>query len=194
VVEKKLWVAVGSAALSGIGVVAGLTVARGLHPEAAQAAVVVPGVDPEDVDFGQCMIVHHAQAVEMAASALDASSTHLPEVVDLASRISTTQIAEIATMRGWLEQWGAPPSRMGHSMMLMSGMQSDDAMNSLNASAAETFDTRWLEMMNTHHRGGISMSRHVVEDGEDPEVWAAAEAMIAVQTAEIAEMEALLGR
>lgn len=191
--EKK-WVALGFAVLSGIGAVAGLTVVRGVHPEAAHAAVVVPGIDPDDVDFGQCMIVHHAQAVEMASLALDASSTHRPEVVDLARRIRTAQTAEIGTMRGWLEQWDAPPSRMGHSMMLMSGMQSDDAMQSLNASAAETFDTRWLEMMITHHRGGISMSQHAVDDGADPEVRAAAELMIAVQTAEIAEMEALLGR
>ena len=190
---KKLSIVVAVATATGVASFAGVEAFHsGDAPPAAVAAA--PGVDPDDVEFAQCMTVHHAQAVEMSSLALDASSTHRPEVVALARRISDVQIAEIGTMRGWLQAWGAPPSRMGHEMMLMSGMQSDDAMQSLNASAAETFDTRWLEMMITHHRGGISMSRHAVEDGVDPDVRAAAATMIAAQTAEIAEMEALLGR
>jgi uncharacterized protein (DUF305 family) len=57
--------------------------------------------------------------------------------------------------------------------------------------SSDIFDQARLEMMITHHRGGISMSGHAVDDGTDPAICSAAEAMIAAQTA---EMEALLGR
>lgn len=189
---RKLLITLGLALVGGVASFASTAALSDDDEQPPTAAV--PGIDPDDIEFGQCMTVHHAQAVEMSRWALDVSADARPEVTALAARIRDVQVTEIATMRGWLASWGSPPSRMGHDMMLMSGMQNDDAMDTLHDANGESFDTHWLEMMITHHRGGITMSRHAVEDGTDPEVRAAAEAMIAAQTAEIAEMEALLGR
>lgn len=180
--------------LVGFGAVALLGFGSSEDAPAVEAAA--PGVDADDVEFAQCMTPHHAQAVEMSVLALDPASGARPEVVDLAQRIHDVQTTEIAMMGDWLAAWGEPleDSSMGHDVQLMSGMQSDEAMAALAASTGAAFDEAWLEMMVTHHRGGITMSRHAVEDGSDPAVSAAAQAMIAAQTAEIAEMEALLGR
>lgn len=180
--------------LVGVGALAFLALDTSQDAPAVEAAVVT--IDEDDVEFARCMTPHHAQAVELSVLALDPAHGARPEVVDLAQRIFDVQTAEIAMMGGWLDGWNLPleDDSMGHDMSLMSGMQSDEAMAAVAEATGDEFDRMWLEMMITHHRGGISMSRHAVEDGADPAVRTAAEAMIAAQTAEIAEMEALLGR
>ena len=67
-----------------------------------------------DVTFATGMIPHHQQAIEMAQLAETRASN--PQVKDLAARIRTAQDPEIATMSGWLRQWGQPmPSAVaGH--------------------------------------------------------------------------------
>jgi uncharacterized protein (DUF305 family) len=52
------------------------------------------------------MMVHHAQAVEMAEIVRD--RTEDPQIRILASDIALTQQAQIGQMQGWLEVWGLP--------------------------------------------------------------------------------------
>jgi uncharacterized protein (DUF305 family) len=149
-----------------------------------------------DVTFAQSMIAHHEQAVEMATMAQErASST---EVKQLADKIAAAQGPEIDTMTGWLEDWGQEVaadsgSGMDHSGSDGSGMMSDDDMESLGSATGAEFDQMFLEMMIEHHTGAIEMAKTEQEDGENPDAIALAEKIEADQTAEIAQMQDLLG-
>ncbi|WP_299932845.1 DUF305 domain-containing protein [uncultured Nocardioides sp.] len=149
-----------------------------------------------DVTFAQSMIPHHEQAVEMATMAQErASST---EVKQLADKIAAAQGPEIDTMTGWLEDWGQEVSSdsmsgMDHSGSDMSGMMSDDDMESLGTATGAEFDQMFLTMMIEHHTGAIEMAKTEQQDGENPDAIALAEKIEADQTAEIAQMEDLLG-
>ena len=149
-----------------------------------------------DVTFAQQMIPHHEQAVEMATMAQEQASS--PEVEQLAEKIAAAQGPEIDTMTGWLEDWGqeAPSDSMGgmdQSGSDMSGMMSEDDMDSLGAATGAEFDQMFLEMMIEHHTGAIEMAQTEQQDGENPDAIALAEKIEADQTAEIAQMQDLLG-
>lgn len=150
-----------------------------------------------DVTFAQSMIPHHEQAVEMATMAQERASS--PEVKQLAEKIAAAQGPEIDTMTGWLEDWGQDISSedsmggMDHSGGDMSGMMSDDDMESLGAATGAEFDQMFLTMMIEHHTGAIEMAKTEQQDGENPDAIALAEKIEADQTAEIAQMQDLLG-
>ncbi|GAW49740.1 MULTISPECIES: DUF305 domain-containing protein [unclassified Nocardioides] len=149
-----------------------------------------------DVTFAQSMIPHHEQAVEMATMAQERASS--PEVKQLAEKIEAAQGPEIDTMTGWLEDWGQEVSSdseggMDHSGSDMSGMMSDADMESLGTATGAGFDQMFLEMMIEHHTGAIEMAKTEQQDGENPDAIALAEKIEADQTAEIAQMEDLLG-
>ena len=149
-----------------------------------------------DVEFAQMMIPHHEQAVEMATMAQERASS--PEVKQLAEEIAAAQEPEIETMTGWLEDWGtevSPDSEsgMGHSGSDGSGMMSDADMESLGAATGSEFDRMFLTMMIEHHTSAIEMAQTEQQDGENPDAIALAERIEADQTAEIAQMEDLLG-
>jgi uncharacterized protein (DUF305 family) len=152
-----------------------------------------------DVEFAQGMIPHHEQAVEMAEMALENSESDA--VRDLATRIKEAQGPEIATMKGWLEDWDEPlpGDDAGHGGMDMGGessggegMMSDDEMQAMEAASGEAFDKLFLEGMIAHHKGAVAMAEIELEDGKFPDALALAEAIIDAQEAEITEMEALL--
>lgn len=149
-----------------------------------------------DVTFAQQMIPHHEQAVEMATMAQERASS--PEVKQLAAKIEAAQGPEIDTMTGWLEDWGqeAPSDSMGgmdDSGSDMSGMMSDAEMESMGAATGAEFDQMFLTMMIEHHTGAIEMAKTEQQAGENPDAIALAEKIEADQTAEIAQMEDLLG-
>jgi len=149
-----------------------------------------------DVTFAQSMIPHHEQAVEMATMAQERASS--AEVKQLADKIKAAQGPEIDTMTGWLEDWGqevSPDAENGmeHSGSDESGMMSEDDMESLGAATGAAFDQMFLEMMIEHHTSAIEMAKTEQQDGENPDAIALAEKIEADQTAEITEMENLLG-
>ena len=142
-----------------------------------------------DVMFAQMMIPHHQQAIEMADLALANTSTS-SDVKGLARQIKTAQDPEIATMAGWLREWGASTSApMDHGT---SGMMSQEDMESLGAAEGAEFNRMWLEMMIDHHQGAVTMAQDALSSTEDPEVKSLAQAVVDGQKKEIATMQGLL--
>jgi uncharacterized protein (DUF305 family) len=147
-----------------------------------------------DVTFTQSMIPHHEQAVQMARMARLHAST--PEVKNLAEVIEAAQSPEIATMEGWLEEWGQDESDsnsgMGHGSDDMPGMMSDDDLSGLEATTGSGFDRMFLTMMIEHHNGAIEMAKTERSKGKNADAKALAKRIEADQTAEIAQMRKLL--
>ncbi len=152
-----------------------------------------------DIAFAQGMIVHHAQAIEMADQALRISKN--PKITTLATQIKAAQGPEIATMSDWLKSWGrsVPDTKPGatHDMssdgrMMMSGMMSAADMGRLENATDTEFDRIFLELMIQHHQGAIEMANLQVKDGKYQPVKDLAKRVVTAQTKEIADMKALL--
>lgn len=149
-----------------------------------------------DVEFAKGMIPHHRQAVEMADLATTRASD--PKVKDLAARIKKAQEPEIATMTGWLEDWGekvpAEGADDGEMDMEMgtSGMMSQEEMGELEKASGQGFDRLFLTMMIRHHESAIAMAETEVEKGRFPPAQGLAAKITSSQRAEIDEMKSLL--
>ena len=147
-------------------------------------------LNSSDIMFLQMMIPHHQQAVDISNLAISKSRNQ--ELVTLAKTILTAQTAEIAQMKSWLAAAGADLD-MGHEMHGMSGMLSDTELAELSNASGSNFDRLWLTGMIAHHDGAIDMTK-MLEETKDPEIKAFGENVIRVQSAEIAQMKALLSK
>ncbi|MFI9167908.1 DUF305 domain-containing protein [Streptomyces lincolnensis] len=153
----------------------------------------------QDVSFAQGMIPHHRQALEMAKLATGRASSD--KVKDLAARIEKAQDPEIKTMSGWLTSWDeeVPAGSMpgmdhsgGHSGM--PGMMTDKDMADLEKASGQGFDSMFLTMMIEHHEGAVDMAGTEKKSGRYAPATAMADDIITAQTAEITEMNKLLGK
>ncbi|EPX84648.1 Uncharacterized protein putative in bacteria [Rubellimicrobium thermophilum DSM 16684] len=79
-----------------------------------------------------------------------------------------------------------------HLQAMMGAM--DAMMAQMAIRSTGDVDADFLLLMIPHHQSAVDMARIVLEQGDDPEVRALAEAIIAAQEQEIAEMRAMLGR
>lgn len=154
---------------------------------------------PPDVQFVRAMIMHHAQAVEMAAMvrARTASLT----LRTLAERIDLSQREEIQRMRTWLGARGDSATSMEHehaghaaAAMTMPGMLAPVQLDSLRALRGRAFDRRFVRYMIGHHEGALTMvARLLGTPGavRDPMLFQLANSIDADQRAEIARMRAM---
>ncbi|TMM46595.1 DUF305 domain-containing protein [Qipengyuania marisflavi] len=112
---------------------------------------------PADVAFMQGMIVHHQQAVDMAALVKD--RTNNAAIVKIADRIDGSQKDEMAFMRTWLQDRGLElgMAGMGHAHHMMEGMATPQQMAQLAAANGTAFDRLFLQLMIPHHKGAIDM-------------------------------------
>ena len=148
-----------------------------------------------DMMFANDMIPHHGQAVQMADMIL--AKTGNPQVKALAERIKAAQSPEIAAMTGWLKGWGAtPPDPYAHAAgmagMQHGGMMTAEQMGQLERATGGAADTLFLNQMQEHHTGAVDMAKGELENGTNPEVKKLAQAILTSQTAEIAEMKAMV--
>lgn len=151
-----------------------------------------------DVDFSTEMIQHHRQAVDMAELAADRASSQ--EVKDLATKVKGAQDPEIETMSGWLTSWGEDvPEKMSGAMdhdmsSAMPGMMSGKDMDKLEKASGAEFDTMFLTMMVEHHEGAVEMAETEKADGKYGPATKLADAVVTAQTAEIKQMNKMLGK
>ncbi|KQV04453.1 MULTISPECIES: DUF305 domain-containing protein [unclassified Kitasatospora] len=151
-----------------------------------------------DVAFAQGMIPHHRQALEMAELAAGRAAS--PEVKQLAAAIRAAQDPEIATMSGWLTGWGeqVPPlgaagAHAGHGGAGTAGMMTEAEMASLKDATGAAFDTAFLKLMVAHHTGALEMAKAEQSKGGYAPAKELAGAVISGQSAEIEQMNKLLG-
>jgi uncharacterized protein (DUF305 family) len=142
------------------------------------------GYSAQETMFASMMIPHHQQAIVMSDLAL--SNTSNPDVLALAEQIKAAQEPEIAQMKKWGDV--DTHSHMGH---VMSGMLTDDEIETLKNSRDLEFDRLFLEGMIKHHEGAITMTE-MIDESDNPEVRALAQTIVTTQRAEIDKMRALL--
>lgn len=164
-------------------------------PASASATASQGKHSAADVAFAKGMIPHHRQAVEMADLAPGRAES--AEVKKLAGEIKKAQDPEIKTLSGWLTSWGEEvpaEGAMDHSMHGTGGMMTAEDMDSLKKASGKAFDTAFMEMMIKHHEGAVEMAKTEKADGSFPDAKKMADAIITSQTAEISQMNSLLGK
>jgi uncharacterized protein (DUF305 family) len=152
------------------------------------------GFNADDVAFATNMIPHHQQAVDLSALAPERSTN--PELLELATRISAAQQAEIETLKVFLVQWKEnPDAGAGHGEhgSAMAGMVDEATMTKLESLSGAEFDTLWLESMISHHQGAIEMAKAEIANGENVDAKRLAQTIIDTQQAEIGQMKQMLG-
>jgi uncharacterized protein (DUF305 family) len=157
-----------------------------------------PGDDSAEAGFARDMMVHHAQAVEMAELLRDKNVS--PEIETLAADIALTQQAQIGQMQGWLAEWGLPMTGtepamawMGHPTNdRMPGMATPKEIEALRKASPEVAEGSFLRLMIPHHQAAVPMAEAVLDETDRPEVRQLAGAIVASQKAEIEVMRNLL--
>ena len=169
----------------------GATAVSGSTP-ADDAAGQPAEVNDVDLHFLAMMTPHHQQAVEMSDIVLAADGVS-EETRDLALRIATGQQAEINTMVTWATDWDQLDLLEVHSVHVANGMLLPEQITALADLTGADVERRFLEEMRAHHVGAIAMTEDQVANGGFGELRDLAQVMIDVQTAEVEEMDALLG-
>jgi uncharacterized protein (DUF305 family) len=148
-----------------------------------------------DVAFAEDMIPHHRQAVDMTAWVPSRSTN--PDLLVMATHISSDQQAEIRTMKGLLAQWGvqdAPghDNSMDHMGMPVAGMVDGATLNKIQSLSGPSFDALWMTSMISHHQGAIAMAQNEIDQGRSPDAIQLAKMMISAQQREVAQMNHLM--
>ncbi|WIM67237.1 DUF305 domain-containing protein [Corynebacterium breve] len=151
-----------------------------------------PRYNATDVHFLGMMVPHHEQAIEMSDILLDSPDAD-PQVRDLAQRIRDGQARENDQMRTWADEWGEHEAMEFHSQHIANGMVMPDELEALKTLRGDELETQFLELMHIHHADVIAMTQGEVDEGEYAPLQEMAEDMIEVQTAEMGEMEDMLG-
>jgi uncharacterized protein (DUF305 family) len=182
-----------------IGLAIGLLV--GPAPATSESSGAAGEGTPNEVDIGFAtdMSFHHAQALAMSQRVLGTDTSG--SVQAAAAEILQTQAYEMGLLQGWLRDWDestAPPEEvMGwmHAAVpaaQMPGYATDEEMSWLAALTASEKGRLFLELMRTHHVGGIHMAEYAAAHAATEKVRKAAATMVAAQTYDIAVFDVLL--
>jgi uncharacterized protein (DUF305 family) len=156
----------------------------------------VPLYSDGDLMFLMHMIVHHQQAIDMAA--LVPARSDRDELLEFARHIAAAQQTEIDHMKTLLQAAADRGQRAPEHEMSgdppMRGMLSKAQMTALAASTGLEFEKLWLEGMIQHHQGAIDMAlaqqQHEFETRRQPYgIAAMADDILATQRGEIGMMK-----
>ncbi len=158
----------------------------------------LPGDDSAEAGFARDMMVHHAQAIEMAE--IVQGKTESEDIATLAPDIALTQQGQIGQMQGWLQVWrllytASEPamSWMGEPTNgLMPGMATPEEIQQLRDASPEEADVLILQLMITHHQAALQVTEAIRGRSDRPEVETLAKAISASQQSEIQNMEQML--
>lgn len=167
---------------------------------AAGISAQTPGPGPalytdDELLFLGHMIVHHEQALELAA--LVPTRTTREELVRFARQVDRGQRAEIDQMKSLIaaaaDRGLKVPDHALHSAEAMPGLLSTARMNAIAAAKGPLFDRLWLEGMIEHHEGALTMGRaqqrRQFESGRQPfGIDVLVDDILVVQRAEITAM------
>jgi len=158
---------------------------------------------PSAVDVGFCadMSAHHGQALVLCQRVLGQPTGG--SVQAAAAEVLQNQAIELGMMRAWLADWGestAPPETVmawmgdgtGMPLAMMPGLASDAELAELSALEGRDQGRRWLELMLTHHEGGVQMASAAAQMALSEKVIRLAEIQAAVQAFEIEQYQLLL--
>ena len=191
--KKPLWIAVAViAALALTLTFAGPSLRAAFTPETSNSADGEAGYNDTDVHFLGMMVPHHQQAIDMSDVLLN-SDVDDAEVRDLAQRIKDGQERENEQMRAWADEWDIDKDMEHHSTHIANGMFPPEQLAQFEALRGDELRTAFLEMMHFHHNHVIKMTQDEVDRGGYEPLREMAKEMIEVQTAEMGEMEELLG-
>jgi len=185
----------------GVGTGAALLLSnRAPDEDSVQTGPQLPEDSSPEAGFAKDMMVHHAQAVQMADIVHD--KTESEDIRIMAHNILLNQQAEIGQMRGWLQVWGVSDigtqphmAWMDHPTTedRMPGMASPEEIGKLQGAATEAsseeMDILFLQLMIPHHQAAIPMAEAIVERTSRSEVKQLATAIIASQQEEIRSMQ-----
>lgn len=205
-----------TAVAGGIGLVSCRPAAVAVTP--ARSVTLPPQAHTAaDAQFMRGMIMHHAQALVMAAWA----PTHgaREDVSILAARIDVSQRDEIAFMKQWLTDHremvpdeSASHNMQGHDMSamggmgaagtsgnapLMPGMLTTAQLSQLSAARGAEFDRLFLTFMIQHHEGAMTMASKLFATpgaGQEELVFRFATDVMSDQSTEIARMKSMLSQ
>ncbi|MFD7918339.1 DUF305 domain-containing protein [Streptomyces sp. NPDC059740] len=188
----------------------------------AAASATADAHNARDVAFAQHMIPHHRQALAMAGLVPSrAKSQQLKDLAARIRKAQGPEITTMSGwLRAWGEHvpsdtpsagpsgapttpgtdgtgdtgaTGATGDSAGHSGHATDGMMSDADMAKLAKLSGAAFDTAFLKMMVGHHQGAVDMARDERAKGAYGPARALARSVATSQTAEIRQMEKMLG-
>lgn len=155
--------------------------------ESSAEAEGVVAFNDTDVRFTQSMLPHHMQAVRNSEILIAMGSD--PVVIAIATKILDEQEQEIATMRGFLEEFGAQEKP---APAVQQAVRDHNTEELRNAATPEESDVIFLTNMVPHHSAAVPMSANEIVLGAFAPAIELAETIKATQRMEIMEMNTLI--
>jgi len=162
-----------------------------------------PDFNEVDEGFLQDMRYHHDQAVQMAFFYLTEVDEPHPRLTMFAEEILLSQQMEAGRMIQMLRNLGLSEVNdtgvamgwMGHEVPIdqMDGLASEEQLDAFANATGVAASIMFAELMIAHHRGGVDMAEVALDGADNAAVRSFAESMIRGQSAEITEMETVLG-
>jgi len=157
----------------------------------------LPSRDAIEAGFAQDMIVHHAQAVELALLLYD--RTENDTLRTMALDMMLTQQAQIGQMQGWLRIWQLPYASVELPMTWMDmpteqmpGMATAEQIAALRETSGVDADRLFIELMIPHHTSAVHMAEAIVDWTQIPAVRELARSIIDSQQREIDALRQIL--